>query len=153
MTQKGHESYGNDASAGATDISQSNNHFFNTVAELDESITKESVEMVQSQRSMGLTNLTMGTAAKIDSEGIEESAAIERSHTEINIIDQTMGDVNAIFGGGINGSNNSAPPLAPRMLVIAGNASSTMTKHAMAFLSRGKCTQCSDDSGIILIIQ
>ena len=127
-------------------MSQNDDDFFDTAAEVDAEIMEESTEMACLQRARGMTDHVMGTAADIDGEEKEGSVTRERSHLTKNLIeshltknliDQATGEVNAIFGGGNVWGNDSVPLPAPLTLGFYSGAELTTMQHATQFMAGG----------------
>ena len=87
MTHEGRERYGNEAVAGAAEISQNDDDFVNTAAEFDAARTNESAAMARLQQARGLTDHAAGTAAEREEGEKGESLAMERSQPARNLID------------------------------------------------------------------
>ena len=84
---------------GVTEISQNDDDFVDTAAELDASIMEESVVMAHLQRLMRLVDHATGTATEFDVTRMEESAAMVRLQPGMGLIYHVKGGANVIFGG------------------------------------------------------
>ena len=91
VTQEVRERYGDEASAGATVISQNRNEFTEAAANFDAAILEESAVRAQLQREINLTDHATGAFDERDEDKTEEYAVRNCSHPERNRVEHATG--------------------------------------------------------------
>ena len=83
---------------GAIDISQNDNNFADTAADIDDVRMEDSAAIECFHRGRGMVDHATGTTDEFDATIMEESAEMVHSQPAMGLIHHTTGGVDAIFG-------------------------------------------------------